>query len=99
MVLATPNMEQTPRFHKKKVEKLPFQCNLCDASYIREPYLVNHRREYHSEDVEFPFKCPVCDYSTPGKARLLEHAKEHVEEGVEEDEFGDLFQKKEKIPP
>ena len=57
----------------------PFQCNICDASFVEKRGLNRHVASVHEK--KKPFQCSICNYGSAEKSKLKGHIAS-VHEGI-----------------
>lgn len=81
----TKRLQSTMHYHLKRHEgKLPFECKMCNKSFLHASTLDLHMKAQHQKEQERMFKCPMpgCSYAgTLTKANLLIHyVRKHCKE-------------------
>ncbi len=81
----TKRLQSTMHYHLKRHEgKLPYECKLCNKSFLHASTLELHKKAQHQKEQERMFKCPMPGCAYPGtltKANLLIHyVRKHCKE-------------------
>ena len=60
----------------ESIQRIPFNCEVCDMTFRQASHLQSHHKNFHSEDK--PFECDICKRRFADSSAISRHKKIHT---------------------